>query len=70
MTIEELLEALPSKIKVIGINALLEIYKTENQEWGVEYIANDRLSYYFRHQGTLRDSLEAVYQDLKDNNLL
>ncbi len=73
MTIEQLLEALPDEIKAdfgYGFSMKLPLHteKLNKSEWGIFYGYTNKPFYY--HKGSLREALEAVYQDLKDNNLL
>lgn len=77
MTIEQLLEALPSEVKIIDRLDTpryyeLKIIKHTNNCWTICYGEEGyRLMVLnIASRGTLREALEAVYQDLKDNNYL
>ena len=73
MTIEELLEALPYALLIKGEAYKLQLSKLSGKKldgiWEVRYWTNNGYDF-THHTGSLRDSLEAVYQDLKDNNLI
>lgn len=72
MTIEELLEALPSRIEIEGRTFKFRILKETEKDWNVGYNCWDikKFTAFYKIKTGLREALEGVYNDLVSNKLI